>query len=196
LTARVPLTTQRLRLVPTAPEHAQAIWTAVEASLPELRPWLYWAKDNTLEDKKLFTERCRAQWGRSEWTFSIFAADDLIGCIGLDTYQPLLRSAQLGYWLRSDRAGRGYMTEAGRAVVDFAFDELKLHRIELHSDTRNAASIRVAEKLGFTRVGTLRDGERGIDGWHDCYVFDLLARDREKHDSVTPSERTRVGRRP
>lgn len=77
------------------------------------------------------------------------------------------------------------MTEAGRAVIEFAFDRVGLHRIELHADTRTAASIRVAKKLGFKRrgrarpdsrsAGVLRDGERNVDGWHDCYVFDLRA---------------------
>jgi RimJ/RimL family protein N-acetyltransferase len=177
MSERAALPTKRLRLEPTGPEHADAIWGAVEASLPELLPWLYWAKDYEPEHARAFAERCLTQWGTTEWTFSIHRNGELVGSIGLDTYQPLLASAQLGYWMRSGHAGRGYMTEAGGAVIDFAFGPLNLHRIELHADTRNVASIRVAEKLGFERVGLLRDGERGIDGWHDCYVFDLLATD-------------------
>jgi ribosomal-protein-serine acetyltransferase len=180
---RAALRTKRLRLEPTGPEHADAIWAAVEASLPELRAWLYWAKDYELEHARAFAERCLKQWGTTEWTFSIHRNDELIGSVGLDTYQPLLASAQLGYWMRSDSSGRGYMTEAGVAVIDFAFGPLNLHRIELHADTRNVATIRVAEKLGFERVGLFRDGERGIDGWHDCYVFDLLTTDHTQNPS-------------
>jgi ribosomal-protein-serine acetyltransferase len=175
MTARAVIETARLRLEPTGPEHAEAICEAVESSLPELRPWLYWAKDNDLGQRREFTERCLEGWDQTEWTFSIHERNELIGGIGLDRFESLLSSVELGYWLRSDRAGRGLMTEAGVAVVNFAFEQLNLHRIELHADTRNVASIRVAEKLRFRRVGTLRDGERSVDGWHDCYVYDLLS---------------------
>ena len=70
------------------------------------------------------------------------------------------------------------MTEAATAIVTFGFEQLHLHRIELHAGLRNFASIRVAEKLGFQRAGALRDGSRGASGWYDCYVYDLLENDR------------------
>jgi ribosomal-protein-serine acetyltransferase len=178
MTERRALTTERLRLEPTGPEHADGIWAAAEPSLAELRPWLYWAVKADLETTRMFTQRCVAEWDREEWGFSIIRGDELIGGVGLNTFVPFLMSAQLGYWLRSDCADNGYTTEAAAAVVDFAFEGLRLHRIELHAAPENLASVRVAEKLGFTRVGLLRDGTRGADGWHDCYVFDLLATER------------------
>jgi RimJ/RimL family protein N-acetyltransferase len=177
---RKALQTERLRLDPVGPEHAEAMRDAVAASAEELKPWLIWAVDHDLEKSRTFARRCLEMWGIAEWTFSIWYGDELIGCIGLDGYHPLLGSVQLGYWLRTDMWGQGLTTEAGTAVIDFAFRRLNLHRIELHADTRNSASIRVAEKLGFSRVGVLRDGERGIDGWHDAYVFDLLSSDDAK----------------
>jgi ribosomal-protein-serine acetyltransferase len=180
---RTALQTERLRLDPVGPEHADALCDAVAASAEELKKWLIWAVDHNLEKSMTFARRCVEMWGVAEWTFAIWDEDELIGCIGLDGYQALLGSIQLGYWLRTDMWGQGLMTEAGRAVVDLAFRRLNLHRIELHADTRNSASIRVAEKLGFTRVGVLRDGERGLDGWHDAYVFDLLSTDDAKQPS-------------
>jgi ribosomal-protein-serine acetyltransferase len=172
---RVPIHTERLRLEPTGPEHADALWTAVDASRSELRRWLIWANDSKPERTREFAEGCRTGWDKAGWTFAIHEGHELIGGIGLDDHNELISSVELGYWLRTDRAGRGLMTEAGRAVIEFAFERIGLHRIELHADIRNAASIRVAEKLGFTRGGVLRDGERNVDGWHDCYVFDLLS---------------------
>ena len=177
-TERTAICTRRLQLEPVGPHHSSALYEAVAASSAELRPWLFWAVDHSLDKSREFTKRCLDLWGVSQWTFAICESDRLIGCVGLDSYESFLSSAEIGYWLRTDRAGRGLMTEAAGAVVDFAFGELNLHRIELHADTRNAASIRVAEKLGFARVGLLREGERGEDGWHDCYVFDRLATDR------------------
>jgi ribosomal-protein-serine acetyltransferase len=177
-TPRRTIVTPRTSLVPSAVEHADSLWAAVERSLPELRPWMAWAADDSNEHNADFLKMCEASWNSGEaWTFTIFVEDRAAGTVGLGPHVPLVRSAELGYWLRTDLAGRGLMTEAARAVVDFAFEELGLHRIELHAGTENAGSIRVAEKLGFQRVGLLRDGSRGEAGWYDCHLFDLLESD-------------------
>lgn len=90
---------------------------------------------------------------------------------------PLHSNYEMGYWLRSDLCGRGLMTEAAKAIVEFAFVDLKIHRVELHAGTENHASIRVAQKLGFKREGVLREAGRGAGGFYDSYVFGLLSSD-------------------
>jgi ribosomal-protein-serine acetyltransferase len=177
MTERKVLETDRLRLEPVGPEHVDAIWTAVESSLAELRPWMPWAVDNSRESTEEFAQGCVADWGVREWQFGIHKDGVYVGGIGLQGHAPLTLSAELGYWLRSDQAGNGYMTEAAEAMVRFGFNELGLHRIELAAGVENLASIRVAEKLGFVRGGVLRDRSRGADGWYDCYVFDLLEKE-------------------
>jgi ribosomal-protein-serine acetyltransferase len=167
----------RVRLEPTTPRFAAELWEAIEVSLPELRPWLAWAIDGDLASTRTFTEAAERGWGSVEWTFTIFVDDEVAGGIGLNRYEPLHNSAQIGYWLRSDLAGRGLITEAAGLVVHFAFDDLELHRLELRAAPDNRASVRVAEKLGFTKVGTLRHGSRGEGGYHDVLVFDLLEGD-------------------
>ena len=72
------------------------------------------------------------------------------------------------------------MTEAVSAVVEWGFDKLGLHRIELHAGLRNVASVRVAEKVGFHREGLLRDGSKGSQGYYDVYVFGLLESDQRR----------------
>jgi ribosomal-protein-serine acetyltransferase len=154
------------------------MWAAVEASLPELRPWMAWAVDDTHGSNKDFLEMCEAMWSKDQgWTFTIFHNGEVAGTVGLAGHEPLIRSAELGYWIRTDLARRGLMTEAAAAVVDFGFKEVRLHRVELHAGVENLRSIRVAEKLGFQRVGMIRDGSRGEGGWYDCYVYDLLETD-------------------
>jgi ribosomal-protein-serine acetyltransferase len=107
------------------------------------------------------------------------------GTVGLDHLQPLISSVDIGYWLRTDLNGRGLMTEAAAAVVEYAFEELAIHRIELRAGVENYGSLRVAEKLGFRRGGELRHGAKNVRDYYDVYVFDLLATD----------ERTAVRRR-
>jgi ribosomal-protein-serine acetyltransferase len=168
---------RRVRLEPIDPDLAQAIWHAVEVSLPELRPWLAWAPHADLASTRAFAESEVQAWGTTSWTFTVLVDDAVAGGVGLNRHDPLLSSAQIGYWIRSDLAGRGLTTEAAGLVVDFAFRELKLHRLELRAAPANVGSVRVAEKLGFSRGGVLRDGSRGEGGFHDVWVFDLLESD-------------------
>jgi len=90
---------------------------------------------------------------------------------------PLDRLGELGYWVRTDRCGRGYATEASSSVVEFGFEEAGLHRLELRAGVDNRASQRVAEKLGFQQEGRLRQGGRGAEVPYDCYVYGLLVSD-------------------
>jgi ribosomal-protein-serine acetyltransferase len=159
------------------------LWSAVEASLDELRDWMAWTADASEKANNDFVAFARQQWGAGTWVFTILHDDDPAGTVGIDRHQPMMNSAEIGYWIRSDLAGKGLMTEAARAVVGFAFDELQLHRLELHAGVANAASIRVAEKLGFKRAGVLRHGSRNAWDYYDVIVFDLLATDRRPVES-------------
>ena len=86
-------------------------------------------------------------------------------------------SAELHYWIRTDHAGRGLTTEACRALVAWARDELGLARLTLWAGRDNLASRRVAEKLGFRHVGPL--GRRPEGGMGDfpaeSYELDFSA---------------------
>ncbi len=80
--------------------------------------------------------------------------------------------AVLGLYLAREFWGRGLATEAGRAFVDFGFGELGLKRIVTTVDTRNAASVRVLEKLGFVV-------ERFEEGPRSFYHFELLRPEKQ-----------------
>ena len=172
------IATERLTLVATEREHTEGLTDAILASLDELRPWMAWAASPSLEQTRMFTASSEEAWERSMgWTFTILYEDRPAGTVGIDCYQPMLDQAQIGYWIRSDIAGRGYMKEAARAVVEFGFGVIGLHRLELHASPDNIASVRVAESLGFQREGMARDIAKNAYGFYDCLVFGLLADD-------------------
>lgn len=172
------LKTPRLRLEPISPEGAEELWAATQSSLPELQPWMWWADQASLDSTRAFaedTERQRA--GGMSYQFLIRDDGGVAGAGGVEIHGAERRMGEVGYWVRSDRAGRGYATEAVRAVVDLAFAELGLYRLELRAGVENRASQRVAEKVGFRREGVLREGcARGRTGY-DCYLYGLLAAD-------------------
>ncbi len=173
------LTTSRLRLEATVPAHAAGLWSAIEASLPELTEFMAWAPSASAANTITFTERMEKKREElTDWSFTIFLEEEIVGNISLMGYEALADLAEVGYWLRSDLCGRGLMTEATRALVDFGFDRVGCHRLELRAAESNPGSIRVAEKVGFVREGLLRDANRAPDGGrYNMHIFGLLATD-------------------
>lgn len=102
------------------------------------------------------------------------AEDRIVGSISL--YRPDwdVRAAVVGYGVRGDARGKGYATEALTAVARWALTEGGLQRVALTANTDNLASVRVAERAGFRREGTLRRASLEDDGLHDLAVFSLL----------------------
>jgi RimJ/RimL family protein N-acetyltransferase len=92
----------------------------------------------------------------AEYAVTLRGANDLpIGAVGL-SIDRANRSASLGYWIGVPYWGRGYGTEAARAVVDLAFELVGLNRVAATYLTRNPASGRIMEKLGMSLEGVSR----------------------------------------
>ena len=102
------------------------------------------------------------------------AAGRIVGSIGLFHADWEVRSAEIGYGVRSGERGKGYASEALGAVARWALTEGGIQRAWLTANTDNVASVRVAEKAGFRREGTLRRAGLDDDGLHDLAVFSLL----------------------
>ena len=88
------------------------------------------------------------------------------------------RSGHIGYWLGEKYVGQGYMVDALEVLARYAFDTMRLHRIEAACIPSNTRSIRVLEKAGFTREGLLRSYLKINGGWQDHYLYALIAGDR------------------
>jgi ribosomal-protein-alanine N-acetyltransferase len=114
------------------------------------------------------------------YPFFVFSpdGDTLLGGLTLAQIQRgVTQSAVLGYWMGARYAGKGLMTAAVRAVIGFAFDTIHLNRLEAACLPRNAASIRLLEKVGFTREGYARK-YLCIDGrWQDHVLYGLVRDD-------------------
>jgi aminoglycoside 6'-N-acetyltransferase len=93
--------------------------------------------------------------------------------------EPKYRHAAIDVFLDPALRGRGLGTEAVRQVVRHLIGELGHHRITIDPAVANAAAIRAYEKVGFRRVGVMRQYERDVDGegWHDSLLMELLAED-------------------
>jgi len=169
------LHTARLRLRPFDDADANALF-ALHTNTEVLRYWDAppW-RDRARAER--FITACRQM--AEDSTGARLAVDRIshgtfIGWCSLNKWNPDYRSASLAYCFHDAAWGHGYATEAVRALLRWAFDTLNLNRVQAETDTRNAASARVLEKLGFVREGTLRE-DCVVDGEvSDSWVFGLI----------------------
>lgn len=104
-------------------------------------------------------------------------AGPIVGCVSLHAFHADCRRAEVGFALARRVWGAGYASEGVALAIDHAFGTMDLHRLEADTDPRNTASIRLLERLGFLREGTLRERWIVGDEVSDTAMFGLLARE-------------------
>lgn len=153
------------------------------ASRDFLAPWEpIWPADDL--ERGAFRRRLRRyarQIGEdTAYPFFLFRNDDdtLIGGITLaQVRRGVAQAATLGYWMGAPHAGRGHMSEAVGAVTGFAFDTLRLHRVEAACLPENVPSIRLLERVGFRREGEARAYLEIAGRWRDHILWGMVAGD-------------------
>lgn len=175
------LETERLILRPLTAEDA-----------PDLKEWLgldeiytYWgrkASKGEREPELLFIDA--RPWVKRKpsqdlnWGIVWKESGKVIGMLAIFDVQNQ-RMASVGYRLHPAYWRQGIVTEALRRAVDFVFSETELQRLEATADVRNVASLRVLEKCGFIREGTVRQGKM-VSVYCDYAIFGLLRSDWEE----------------
>ena len=117
------------------------------------------------EDASWFVNHCIEESGkapRESYEFAITSTDkrDVIGCLGLTHINEFNGTVTLGYWLGEDHWRNGYMFEAAREAIRFAFEDLNLRRIDVEAFVGNDASNGLIKKLGFRFEGTKVEGTK------------------------------------
>jgi RimJ/RimL family protein N-acetyltransferase len=162
------ITTERLCLRCARPGDGAEMHSAVSDSLGELREWMPWARaDPTPDDYEVLARMWRVKFlAREDLPFLVFLKGTfrMIGATGLHRFDWSVPRFEIGYWIRTSYTGLGYGTEAARAMMDFAFSVFKARRLEIHFDSRNERSRRIAERLGFEQEGRLRNFGRDARG--------------------------------
>lgn len=114
------------------------------------------------------------------YSFGIFLlkSGELIGSVFLsEVVRGPLQSCWIGYYLDQQYNGKGYTTEAVRLVVSYAFDELKLHRIEAGVMPHNLRSMKVLEKAGFHKEGIAKENVKINGKWEDHQILAIVNKD-------------------
>ena len=132
MTERVALSTERLQLEPFAPDHAEAVYGAVMESRRALLRWMPWARDPSREGNRRAAQDAEQAWRegrRFHFVIVERATLQVIGVAGLDRAGG--ETAEVQYWIRTDRAGGGLTTEACAALIEWAPGALAVRHLTL-----------------------------------------------------------------
>jgi len=177
---------------------ASAVADAVRTSLQELSKRMPWADEENAqteaqEKRLLQVEKDFDLQGDKDLIFHLWHGEDrtrLLGAFGLHRRTLNSKGFEIGYWMRSDEAGKGIATICTCVLVVFCFDFLQSTRVQILHNNNNHASRRVIEKVGFIKEGELRNFETLTDVMKAagastmCSIYSLIPSDREKLDWV------------
>lgn len=178
---RVPqIETDRLILRMWSKRDAEALYDY--ARDPDVGPNAGWKPHANVGESRMIID----QLFRRNMTWAIVekSTGTVVGSIGFepDKYRPEINSREMGYSLAKSRWGRGYMTEAAKSLIQYAFRELKLDVLMIRTSETNIRSQRVIEKCGFQYEGTLRRAYRTYDrGMREVRCYSML---REEYENL------------
>jgi RimJ/RimL family protein N-acetyltransferase len=143
-------------LVRAGQDHLPGLQAAIETSHAELERWMDWAasEPQLIETTRTYLEARPEAWDNGE-EFSFAMTDpvdgEVIGMCSLMS-RPGPGRLEIGYWVRSDRAGAGVASAAAELLTDAGLDVSGTDIVEIHHDAANGASGRIPQKLGYTEV--------------------------------------------
>ena len=174
------ITCERVRLRPVRTSDVDGIYAVF--SNPEVMR--YWSRPPLLdrsEAEELVNQIIRdsEQGLMMKWGLARLSDDLVIGTTTLFHLDFDNGRAEIGYALGREYWGQGYVSEALHHLLNYAFNDLKLRRLEADVDPRNGPSIKTLERLGFQREGFLRERWHVADEIQDAYFYGLLKREWE-----------------
>src|SRR4029078_249775 len=148
-------------------------WALSRPYLARLRPWIPWATERySVEDAREFIRRQIRQYAEDQgFATLIFVGGRVAGNIGYNIIDWSNRKTDIGYWLGAEFLGRGIMTKSCHALIEHAFREVRLKRVEIYCAFENRRSRRIPERLGFTEEGLHRQAEWVHDHFKDLVSY-------------------------
>lgn len=160
-------------------EDAEEAFAVVDQNRAHLREWLPWVDSTTSAENELaFIQRSLAQLADDNgFQAGIWYKGKLAGSIGFHYIDKYDRKTEIGYWLSASMQGKGLMTKACKAMINYAFAKYRLNRIEIHCATENKRSRAIPERLGFKQDAIMRETAWLYDHFEDHVVYSMLARE-------------------
>ncbi|KFM99628.1 N-acetyltransferase [Bacillus clarus] len=180
--------TDRLFIRMPKPGDGKVVYEAIMASMQELKLWMVFAqKEQTEKEIEASIRRSHIQFlQREDLRLLVFSKEtgEFIASAGLHRINWEIPQFEIGYWIDTRFSGKGYMVEAAKGILEYAFSELKANRVEIRCDSRNVKSRAIPEKLGFKLEGILESSSVAVDGngLRDTCVFAMTRNRYEKEE--------------
>ncbi|MCO0600208.1 MULTISPECIES: GNAT family N-acetyltransferase [Peribacillus] len=162
---------------------AEEFFNLIISSKPYLKEWLGWLDYVEKVEDTVETIKSRLQslveTGGYPKSVAIIYKGEIAGTIGFNEINKASKIGSIGYWLGEGFQGKGIMTKAFKAFIDYGFRELGLNRIEVSIAVENKRSRALAERQGFIEEGRLRQAEWLYDHYVDHIIYAKLAEEWE-----------------
>lgn len=158
---------------------SERLFQLTNQSRDSLREWLSWVDNtNSVDDSRSFIKHTLELYDdKKGLTAGILYQGELAGMVSFNNLDWTNGIGYIGYWLATEFQGKGIMTRAVRSLVDYAFTELNLNRVDIRAAYENAKSRAIPERLGFMEEGLIRQAEWLYDHYADHVVYGMLAND-------------------
>lgn len=159
--------------------HAKELYELIDRNREHLHPWFSWVDQVHSENdaKALINSSIKDGTNQNFFENGIWFEKKLIGVIGFNKIDWDNYKAVLNYWIAEEHEGQGFMTEAIKGMICYAFNDLNLHKVEILCPMSNERACHLPKKLGFKGEGVLKEEELINGQFVDMIVFSLLASD-------------------
>jgi ribosomal-protein-serine acetyltransferase len=167
-------------------DDAAALFDLVENNRSYLRKWVPWVDTNaTIEQSKAFIQSTREQYEQNlGFQCGVWFHNQLVGVIGFQRIDWMNRNVEIGYWINAEHQGFGIVTKSCQTLVDYAFNEYQLNRVQIRCATGNKKSCAIIERLGFMKEGITRQAEFLYDHYVDLFIYGMTADEWKVRHSI------------
>lgn len=162
---------------------ASTLFGLIESDREYLGKWLFWVRNtNSVADVQAFIERSIEGFSKGrELVCAIEYRSNIVGIISYNRINPELKKVEIGYWLSENTQGQGIMSRCCQCLIDHAFSQMGMEKVEIHVATGNGSSRKLCERLGMTLEGVVSNAEKLHQGIVDHAIYGLQkSANREK----------------
>ena len=158
------------------PDDADIVFEAVHRNAEHLMEFMHWmTRDYSREMSRDFINASIENRNKRESVgYGIFKTGRLIGAIGFAAFDWPSNATEIGYWIDRQEEGKGIVSRACRQLIEYAFNDLGMNRIQIRCAAENIRSAAIPARFGFKKEGCLRQSQFRNGKLHDFLVFGLL----------------------
>lgn len=165
-----------IKLIPLSVDDIFKIFNTLDSEREYMREWLPFVDATHVpEDTGNYVNHVLQTEDKQ---FTIYYKDKFVGLIGYKDTDTLNKKIEIGYWLSQYVQGKGIMTQSAQKLIEYAFNELGMNRVQIKVAVDNTKSRGIPERLGFRFEGIERDGELLVGNrYTDIAIYSLLKRE-------------------